>query len=94
MSTLRVFNHYVRFPFVLLGIIETCILFFSVFLGIILRFQGDFSEIGQTLSRYWLEGTIFGGVMILAMISAGLYQARLREGSFGFLLRLTAYHLE
>ena len=93
MSTLRVFNHYVRLPFVLLGFIEGSILFLSVFLGILLRMHEGFHEIDVAFHSYWLEGSVFLGVMMIAMISSGLYQARLREGPFGFLLRLTAAFL-
>ncbi len=93
MSTLRVFNHYVRFPFVLLGLIEGSILFLTLFLGILLRLHSGFHEIRVVFESHWLEGVIYISVMIIAMISSGLYQARLREGPFGFLLRLTAAFL-
>lgn len=93
MSTLRVFNHYVRFPFVLLGLIDASVLFLSVILGISLRFLGGITELGNTIQTHWLVGVIYSIVMILAMISSGLFQARLREGPFGFLLRLTAAFL-
>ena len=93
MSTLRVFNHYIRLPFVLLGLIEASVLFLGVFLGVLLRLHNGFHDIAGAFGTYWVEGVIFLSVMTIAMVSSGLYQARLREGSFGFLLRLTASFL-
>lgn len=93
MSTLRIFNHYVRFQFILLSIIEGGVLFLSIFLGIFLRLPWEFHDFRNAFQSYWFEGSIFVSLMLVAMISSGLYQARLREGSFGFLLRLTAAFL-
>jgi len=93
LSTLRIFNHYVRFQFILLGIIEGGVLFLSIFLGVFLRLPWEFHDFRSAFLSYWFEGSIFVSVVLVAMISSGLYQARLREGSFGFLLRLTAAFL-
>jgi len=90
LSTIKIFNHYVRFPFLILGAVEAAILFLSVFLGILLRLYDDFPEFYMAFAKYWLEASIFFSIMLVAMISAGLYQARLREGLYGFSLRLTA----
>jgi sugar transferase (PEP-CTERM system associated) len=93
LSTLRVFNHYVRVPFLLLGIIEGCLLFASVIIAILIRKQLPISAVSTVLHRHWIEAIIFAVLMLLAMIASGLYQARLREGSFGFVLRLTTAFL-
>ncbi len=89
MSTFRVFNHYIRVPFVLLGSIEGLILFLSVILGVMLRFEEPLENLPGVLSDQWIEAIIYMVIMLLAMISSGLYQTRLRDGSFGFVLRLT-----
>ncbi|MBI1425247.1 MAG: TIGR03013 family PEP-CTERM/XrtA system glycosyltransferase [Gammaproteobacteria bacterium] len=92
MSTLRIFNHYVRVPFLVLGLIEIIGIFSSVVLGSYLLVRYHFSEEG-----YYLELSLKAGimtlVMLLSMIAAGLYQARLREGTLGFILRLTTSYL-
>jgi len=93
LSTLRVFNHYVRVQFIILGTFEGLVLFASVFLGIYLRFKDPNYQFALIFETHWLEALLFSVMIILAIISAGLYQARLREGSFGFLLRLTAAFL-
>ena len=92
MSTLRIFNHYVRVPFLVLGLIEIIGIFSSVVLGSYLLVRYHFTEEG-----YYLELSLKAGimtlVMLLSMIAAGLYQARLREGTLGFILRLTTAYL-
>jgi len=93
LSTLRVFNHYVRIPFVLLGAIDGCLLFASVILAMIIIKDLGFDNLTAVIQGHWLEASIYTFLMLLAMIAAGLYQARLREGSFGFILRLTAAFL-
>ncbi|MBI3563126.1 MAG: TIGR03013 family PEP-CTERM/XrtA system glycosyltransferase [Gammaproteobacteria bacterium] len=89
MSTLRIFNHYVRTPFVLLGTVETIILFISVYAAAHIRFWG----VKIPYANLWLQALIYSAVMIMAMIAAGLFQARLREGGFGFVLRLLISYL-
>lgn len=93
MSTIRLFNHYVRVPFLLLGFIEGLILFIGVILGTLLRFEQSFTKIFHLVQERWFEAILFTVVMLLALVSAGLYQARLREVGFGLLLRLTAAYL-
>lgn len=93
MSTFRVFNHYIRVPFLILGIIEICILFASVVIGIVIRIEDSLVNFEAVIAPHWLEASLFAVVMSLAMIASGLYQARLREGTFGFVLRLTTSFL-
>ena len=92
MSTLRVFNHYVRIPFVILGIIEAVAIFVSVIAANFIYFhrQYDFVEI---VDMNWLKAIVFSVVIIIGFIASGLYQTRLREGGLGFILRLTAAFL-
>lgn len=93
MSTFRVFNHYIRVPFLILGVIESSILFASVYAGIVIRLQVSQESFSTLVSQHWEEAFLFATIMILAMIASGLYQARLREGTFGFILRLTTAFL-
>ncbi len=68
MDSIRIFKHYVRTPFILLGICEFIIMSLSIS----------------------ASALIYAFVMSLSMIAIGLYQASLREGMLGFLLRLSA----
>lgn len=89
MSTVRIFNHFVRTPFILLGIIEAICFFVSVYLATHIRFLNEQVPYVQL----WLQAMVYTMMMILAMISTGLYQTRLREGRLGFILRLLTSYL-
>ncbi len=92
MSTLRIFNHYVRVPFLVLGAIELAGIFGSVILAsyILMAYKFHETEFVNSLS---LKAGVMTSVMLLSMIASGLYQARLREGTLGFILRLTTSYL-
>lgn len=92
MSTLRVFNHYIRIQFVLLGIIESLIILVSIISAKYLYFYHRYDLI-DVIQDEWFKATVFTIVLMLGFIAAGLYQARLREGGLGFVLRLTAAYL-
>lgn len=89
MSTVRIFNHHVKTPFLLLGLVEVIGIIGSVYAAMFVRFWSE--EIPY--EQVWLQTLVFSLVMLLAMISSGLYQARLREGGLGFFLRLSASYL-
>jgi sugar transferase (PEP-CTERM system associated) len=92
LSTLRIFNHYVRIPFLVLGLVETLGIFGSVVLASYILQSYSFSESGYiTVLSY--KAVVMNIVMLLSMIASGLYQARLREGALGFILRLTTSYL-
>lgn len=92
MSTIRIFNHYVRVPFLVLGLIEQAGIFSSVILASYILITYRFNEEGFIFSISFKAG-VMTFVMLLSMIASGLYQARLREGSLGFILRLTTSYL-
>lgn len=92
MSTFRIFNHYVRVPFVVLGLIEVLGIFGSVVLGGYVLLAQRFHEPGF-LGTLGMKAAVMTVVMLLSMIASGLYQARLREGTLGFILRLTTAFL-
>ena len=89
MSTVRIFNHHVKTPFLLLGLVEVGGIIGSVYAAMFVRFWHE--EIPY--EQVWLQTLVFALIMLLAMISSGLYQARLREGGLGFFLRLIASYL-
>lgn len=92
MSTLRVFNHYVRIQFVILGIIESLTVFISILAAKYIYFYDQYEFI-DVVRWDWHRASAFTIIIILGFIAAGLYQARLREGGLGFVLRLTAAYL-
>jgi len=85
----RVFRHYIPTTFVFLGLIETLILIFSVYLGGTLRYLGADSAVTND-GLLFVKALLFAVVMMSAMTFMGLYQRHLREGVEGMLLRVAA----
>lgn len=92
MSTIRILNHYVRIQYVILGTIEAAGIFASVFLAHLILGIGDLGN-ADYLQMVIYKALMVGLIMTLSLIASGLYQARLREGTFGFILRLVAAYL-
>ena len=92
MSTLRLFNHYIRIQFVLLSIIESVVVFASFITAKYIYYFNELEFI-EVIQTDWMRASVYTALIILGFIAAGLYQARLREGGLGFVLRLTAAYL-
>jgi len=90
VGAIRLFNNYLRTPFLVLGITEAFILLFSVYGAVYLRFSGNTAEIVASIGPIMPRALLFTIVMMLSMVALGLYQARLREGMLGVLLRTVA----
>jgi len=75
-------------PFFLLGLIEAGILFASVFLAAHMRFSGNIFLFHTGLGRLEFHALIFAITMLLSFMAMGLYQARLRDGTGGIVLRV------
>ncbi len=88
MSSLRFFKHYVRVPFLVLGLTEVAINVLSVVLGSYIRFGFSFDDTPSDLLSLELRALVFALIVLLSMVAMGLYQTAMREGIFGLLLRL------
>ena len=90
MTTLRIFRHHVRIPFIILGALEAVIFAIAVYGGSYLRFGANYLILPGAIGTWnlLLDAIVFSIVLIVSMIAVGLYQARLREGRNGFFLRL------
>ena len=62
-------------------------LFASVFAAAYIRFYAEPEVIEGLLQSITPKAMVFAGVMNISMIAMGLYQARLREGMAGVMLR-------
>lgn len=93
MTTLRIFKHYIRIPYILLGGIEFIVFVLSVKLGTDIRAAGWLELPDGPNFATWLQMLAFATVMSVSMVALGLYQASLRDGGLGFLLRLSASYL-
>ncbi len=85
---IRIFNHYIQLPVLILGLIEVTVLVASVYAGAYLRFSGSLAEITQSIGPLLPRGLVFAAVMILSMVAMGLYHARLQPRRVGMLLRV------
>ena len=89
MATIRVFKHYVRVPFLLLGLAEAGIITAAMYIGAYLRFYGHSAdEIAQSLGYLLPRALGYTAVTMTAMTAMGMYQAKLRDGMNGIMLRL------
>ncbi|MDH5179795.1 MAG: TIGR03013 family PEP-CTERM/XrtA system glycosyltransferase [Gammaproteobacteria bacterium] len=93
MTTIRIFKHYVRIQFILLGAIEFFIFMLAVKFGTDIRASGLLDLPDGPATPTFMEMFSFASVMLLSMIALGLYQARLQAGALGFLLRMSAGYL-
>lgn len=90
MDSIRIFKHYVRIPFIILGVGEFIVMALSISAAAYILFQQNIYELSNYFDSSIISALIYALVMTLSMTSIGLYQARLREGILGFLLRLSA----
>lgn len=96
MATIRIFKHYVRIPFVILALVESAVLFGSVYLGAFLRFGGNIelaTDLEQDLWPLDIRAGGFALIMIVALAAMGLYQAQRRDGTLNLLLRIGVGYL-
>ncbi len=88
MATLKIFQSYVKTPFLVLLLIEVLVLLFSVYTGSVLRLYPDQEYLMLVLDGLWIKALIIALVTAVAMLATGLYQGQLREGIAGVLLRI------
>jgi len=93
LATLRVFKHYVKISFLLLGAIDFLVSYLSVYAGAYLRSSGFIGEAFSLDSSLVVQALVFALVLIVSLMALGLYTARVREGVLGYLLRVSASYL-
>ncbi|MBV1880916.1 MAG: TIGR03013 family PEP-CTERM/XrtA system glycosyltransferase [Pseudomonadales bacterium] len=89
MAHVRIFKHYVHLPYLLLGITEGMIFMLAIYIGAYLRFYSDLTEL-DLLGALFPRAIFFSAVILVSMTAMGVYQARLREGISGVMLRTAA----
>ncbi|MFO7603958.1 MAG: TIGR03013 family PEP-CTERM/XrtA system glycosyltransferase [Gammaproteobacteria bacterium] len=94
MATIRLFKHYLKVPFLLIGALETFIFVLALELTIRLAPIFPYFVVSPQLAESpVLHEVIFALSMLLGMIAIGLYQTRLRDGFAGILLRVVTSFL-
>lgn len=89
MNSAKIFRSYLKTPFLILLIIEICVLFFSLYLAAYIR--SIFSEtivFLQVIDTLWIQAAILSTLTSIAMLSTGLYQGQIREGVSGVFIRI------
>ncbi|HHI94734.1 MAG TPA: TIGR03013 family PEP-CTERM/XrtA system glycosyltransferase [Gammaproteobacteria bacterium] len=85
----RIFRQYIPIPFLILGLVEFLLLVSSVYAGTKLWTLLGYSEITpMEVLPVWARALVFALVVLLAQMSMGLYQRRLRFGLAGMILRI------
>ncbi len=90
MASVKLFNHHIRTPFIILIILEFMILFSSVYFAVYLRFQEiQWQPTIDSLENFPLKALVFSGAHILGMIAMGQYQSPTPKGKhfFPFILQ-------
>ena len=88
MGSIRIFGHYVRVPFVILGTVEFLVLFTSVYLAKFIRFFDETYKSESGFESLAPHGLLFAIVMSICMVAMGLYQAPTRNGFRGIFNRI------
>ena len=88
MARVRVFKSYLKTPFLILLVIEVCVVFFSVYSAAYLRFINTPEVFFNRVEGLWVLAATLAVITPIAMLATGLYQGNIREGMSGILLRL------
>lgn len=87
MNTTRVFNHHIHLAYSLLLIIDALLFFASCYLASWLYFLPQPHSLDNHLADLAPKAIVFSAVTVLALLSMGLYQPRLRDTASGVILR-------
>jgi len=82
---IRLFNQYVRVPYLVLGVIEFLVVLLAVQLGAFVRTQMTGWD---GIIPHGLSVVLVGAAVLVSIMAMGLYQSRLRDGFEGILVRL------
>jgi sugar transferase (PEP-CTERM system associated) len=72
-----------------MGVVEFLLLIASVYLALQLRFVNDVGAVRELSHGLFPRVLLFACAMVLGMLALGMYQAQMRESTFGALVRQT-----
>ena len=76
-------------PLILLTAIEFCLLIGAVYIAANIRFKDSWA-IAENIESLPMRAIVFAGVILICMVTMGLFQSRLRERSTGIFIRIVA----
>ena len=82
----RFFGHYIPAEFVLLAIIETMVLIASIYIGLDIRFSGDYWQ--ESHRPIFLTACLYSFVMQMSMLAFGAYQRQSGQSIEQLVLRI------
>jgi len=88
LASVRIFHSYLKTPFLLLLIFESCVFFIAVYAASYVRFYSHKSSFTEIFDDLWKVALVFAVITILSMLATGLYQGQIREGFAGVLIRI------
>jgi len=88
LATVKIFQSYLKTPFLILLCIEVVILFVSVYSASYLRFIDDEVSFFKIFDDLWIIAAIVATITPISMLATGLYQGQIREGMAGVMLRI------
>ncbi len=84
---LRLFNHRVHVTYPWLGVVDAGLFFGAFYMAAWLSFMPQSVSLSDHIAVLPYPAGVFAGITMVAMLSMGLYQPRLREGSLGIFMR-------
>lgn len=87
MFHIRLFNHYLPLPYILLAFFEYWLLLLAVYIAVDVRLPSENVVYFDPSHPYTLRASIFAVVMLCCTLSLGVYEAKLREGFSGVAVR-------
>lgn len=87
MNYIRLFNHYIHTPYLVLGVVEFVVLVVSVHLATAIRYP-EVAVFSANLSDPLLiQSVVFGMSLMACTLAIGVYPSKLIEGHIGVLIR-------
>ena len=86
---MQLFRSHLKTPFLILLILETSVIFSTVYGAVMIRFYGGGLDVSTASEGLFTSALIITVITTLTMLSTGLYVGRLREGMAGVLIRIS-----
>jgi len=87
VAQVRIFKHYIHLPFVLIGLLDALVLAVAFSVSVFFLFFMDWTLFQDNMSAFTGDAVIYLSVNLAAMLSLGVYQAKIEEGMIGMMLR-------
>lgn len=88
MTTVRIFRHHVDSSFLVLALLEVLLLCAAVYAAALIRFQGDWHAIADSVGALFPKAILFAAIHWLSFVALGLYLPNLRDGLNGVVVRM------